>query len=194
MPEAFKDEADDFFSNKLAKVYSIYQKLLSERNGLDFDDLLMKTAFLLRDCPKFAASLTSVIKYLLIDEYQDTNHAQYTIAKYLACHHNNICAAGDPDQSIYRWRGADIRNILAFEKDWPDATVVKLEENFRSGANILKKADNLIACNKNRKEKILVPTKDRAGHVDVSGYADEAAGSTDDSCRRLRNSPGKGDP
>ncbi|MBN1975632.1 MAG: UvrD-helicase domain-containing protein [Sedimentisphaerales bacterium] len=173
-PALFKSEADDFFSNKLAKVYEIYQKLLSERNGLDFDDLLMKTAVLLRDCPEVCNELNQRFRYLLIDEYQDTNHAQYTISKYLVCHHNNICVAGDPDQSIYRWRGADIRNILAFEKDWPAATVVKLEENFRSGANILKKADNLIACNKNRKEKTLIPTKSEPGYVDVSCYSDEA--------------------
>ena len=174
-PDSFMIEAQDFFSSKLAKVYSIYQKLLTERNGLDFDDLLMKTAFLLRDNEDVCRELNERFKYLLIDEYQDTNHAQYIISKYLVRHHNNICAAGDPDQSIYRWRGADIRNIMAFEKDFPNATVVKLEENFRSGANILRKADNLIACNKNRKEKILIPTKLIKGSVDVSGYVDETA-------------------
>ena len=173
-PESFKAEAYDFFSSKLSKVYSNYQKLLSERNGLDFDDLLMKVAFLLRDCPEVRDELNNRYKYLLIDEYQDTNHAQYTIAKYLASSHNNICAAGDPDQSIYRWRGADIKNILAFETDYSNAMVVKLEENFRSGAAILRKADNLIAYNKNRKVKVLVPTKAEPGFVDVSGYSDEA--------------------
>ncbi len=173
-PESFKAEAFDFFSSKLAKVYSNYQQLLSERNGLDFDDLLMKVALLLRDCTEVRNELNNRYKYLLIDEYQDTNHAQYTIAKYLASSHNNILAAGDPDQSIYRWRGADIKNILAFEKDYPNATVVKLEENFRSGASILRKADNLIAYNKNRKVKVLVPTKSEPGFVDVCGYSDEA--------------------
>ena len=173
-PESFKTESYDFFSSKLSEVYTNYQKLLSERNALDFDDLLMKVAFLLRDCTQVREELNNRYRYLLIDEYQDTNHAQYTIAKYLASAHNNICAAGDPDQSIYRWRGADIRNILAFETDYPNAMVVKLEENFRSGAAILKKADNLIAYNKNRKVKVLVPTKTEPGFVDVSGYADEA--------------------
>ncbi|MBN2589380.1 MAG: UvrD-helicase domain-containing protein [Sedimentisphaerales bacterium] len=173
-PETFKAEAYDFFSNKLSKVYSHYQQLLSERNGLDFDDLLMKVAFLIRDCTEVRDELNNRYKYLLIDEYQDTNHAQYTIAKYLASSHNNICAAGDPDQSIYRWRGADIKNILAFETDYPNAMVVKLEENFRSGESILRKADNLIAYNKNRKVKVLVPTKTEPGFVDVSGYSDEA--------------------
>ncbi len=173
--QTFQDEADDFFSSKLAKVYSIYQRLLGERNGLDFDDLLMKTAFLLQGNADVCRELNERFRYLLIDEYQDTNHAQYVISKYLVCHHNNICAAGDPDQSIYRWRGADIRNIMAFEKDFPNATVVKLEENFRSAAAILKKADNLIACNKNRKEKVLIPTKQEKGSVNVTGFVDETA-------------------
>ena len=101
--------------------------------------------------PNVRSELNNRFKFLLVDEYQDTNHAQYQIAKYLAIEHGNICVTGDPDQSIYRWRGADIGNILAFEKDWPNATVVKLEENFRSAANILALADMLIAANKRRK-------------------------------------------
>ena len=174
-PLSFQKEADDFFSHRLADIYTIYQKLLSERNGLDFDDLLMKTAFLLRDNPQVTEQLNNRFRYLLIDEYQDTNHAQYIIAKYLVSHHNNICAAGDPDQSIYRWRGADIRNILDFEQDWPYAEVIKLEENFRSAPDILQKADNLIACNKNRKKKVLIPTKQHQGSVTITGCLDEAA-------------------
>ena len=170
----FREEADDYFSDKLADIYLAYQDILRERNGLDFDDLLMKTAFLLRDCSDVCDELNDKFKFLLIDEYQDTNHAQYKIAKYLVSRHNNICATGDPDQSIYRWRGADIRNIMAFEKDWPDATIVKLEENFRSSADILTIADNLIACNKNRKEKKLVPVKPASGEVNISAFEDEA--------------------
>jgi DNA helicase-2/ATP-dependent DNA helicase PcrA len=172
--ESFRTEAEDFFSVKLAEIYHAYQNILSERNGLDFDDLLMKTAFLLRDCPDVCDELGERFQFLLIDEYQDTNHAQYKIARALASQHNNICATGDPDQSIYRWRGADIRNILAFEHDWPDATVVKLEENFRSAANILVVADSLIAYNRNRKEKKLVPIKPDSQDVDFSSYEDEA--------------------
>jgi len=171
--ESFKAEAEDFFSVKLAEIYQAYQDILRERNGLDFDDLLMKTAFLLRDCPEVCDELCERFKFLLIDEYQDTNHAQYKIARALASRHNNICATGDPDQSIYRWRGADIRNILAFEHDWPDATVVKLEENFRSSANILMMADALIAYNRNRKEKKLVPVKPETRDVDIAAYEDE---------------------
>lgn len=173
--ESFKADSYDFFSTKLAEVYMSYQSVLSELNGLDFDDLLMKTAFLLRDCPDVCRELAERFKFLLIDEYQDTNHAQYSIAKALASSHNNICATGDPDQSIYRWRGADIRNILAFESDWPDAAVVKLEENFRSTSNILAVADHLIAFNRNRKIKKLVPTKSEGQDISVMGYEDENA-------------------
>jgi len=171
--DSFKAQADDFFSKKLVNVYARYQKLLTERNALDFDDLLMKAALLLQNSPDVCKELGSRFKFLLIDEYQDTNHAQYKIAKLLASNHNNICVTGDPDQSIYRWRGADIRNILAFEEDWPDATVVKLEENFRSAANILEIADNLIAVNQKRKQKRLIPTRPRGKDVVVEVYEDE---------------------
>jgi DNA helicase-2/ATP-dependent DNA helicase PcrA len=172
--KSFMNEADDFFSKTLAQIYLGYQDILTERNGLDFDDLLMKTAFLLQDCPDVCSELGERFKFLLIDEYQDTNHAQYKIAKTLVSQHNNICATGDPDQSIYRWRGADIRNILAFEKDWPNATVVKLEENFRSTPNILAIADNLIAFNQNRKIKKLIPTKPSDKEVAIDVFEDEA--------------------
>ncbi|MHC4104717.1 MAG: ATP-dependent helicase, partial [Planctomycetota bacterium] len=172
--ESFKNDANDFFSNTLSEIYLGYQNILSERNGLDFDDLLMKTAFLLQDCPDVCCELGEHFKFLLIDEYQDTNHAQYRIAKLLASHHNNICATGDPDQSIYRWRGADIRNIMAFENDWPNATIVKLEENFRSTPNILAIADSLIAFNQNRKVKKLIPTRSLDKDVVVDVFEDEA--------------------
>jgi len=171
--DSFKANAEDFFSRTLAQIYACYQRILTERNSLDFDDLLMKTAYLLRDCPDICSELGNRFKFLLIDEYQDTNHAQYVIARLLVSAHNNICATGDPDQSIYRWRGADIRNILAFESDWPDATIVKLEENFRSTTNILEVADSLISFNRNRKEKKLVPTKPRGKDVVVDTFEDE---------------------
>jgi len=171
---SFKNIADDFFSKTLAEVYVRYQSILSERNGLDFDDLLMKAAFLLRDCPDVCSELGNRFKFLLIDEYQDTNHAQYRMAKALVSEHNNICATGDPDQSIYRWRGADIRNILQFEKDWPNAVIVKLEENFRSRPKILELADKLIANNQNRKLKRLIPTKPPAANIVMSVSEDES--------------------
>jgi DNA helicase-2/ATP-dependent DNA helicase PcrA len=171
--ESFRTEADDFFTRTLAEVYLGYERLLRQRNGLDFDDLLLKTAFLLRDCPDVCSQLGNRFRFLLIDEYQDTNHAQYRIARALVAQHSNICATGDPDQSIYRWRGADIRNIMAFEEDWPEATVVKLEENFRSTPTILSAADCLIAFNQNRKEKKLIATRAEGEPILVTGFEDE---------------------
>ncbi len=170
----FKAIADDFFTQALCRIYDRYQSILAQQNALDFDDLLMKTAFLLQSCPDVCGELSNRFKFLLIDEYQDTNRAQYVIAKALVSQHNNICATGDPDQSIYRWRGADIRNIINFERDWPNAVVVKLEENFRSTPNILTVADNLIVHNQNRKEKKLVPTKQAAKDAVISVFEDEA--------------------
>jgi DNA helicase-2/ATP-dependent DNA helicase PcrA len=171
--DSFKEQADDFFSEILAKVYTRYQQILRQNNALDFDDLLMDTAVLLQNSPDLCAELGDRFRFLLVDEYQDTNRAQYRIAKALVSAHNNICVTGDPDQSIYRWRGADIRNILAFEQDWPNATVVKLEENFRSTANILQAADNLIAYNRKRKQKRLVPVRPTGKGVTVSSLTDE---------------------
>ena len=172
--EAFEGMADDFFSTCLAKIYTHYQQTLFENNALDFDDLLMKTAFVLEQNSEVRDELSNRFKYLLIDEYQDTNHAQYRIAQSLAAKHDNICVTGDPDQSIYRWRGADISNILAFEKDWPDATVVKLEENFRSTPQILEAADKLIAANTSRKQKTLIPTIDCGSEPEIIPCEDEA--------------------
>ncbi|MHC4866654.1 MAG: ATP-dependent helicase, partial [Planctomycetota bacterium] len=171
--EGFQDQAEGFFERTLAKVYAQYQRILSENNALDFDDLLMETALLLQRSPEVRGELGDRFKFLLVDEYQDTNHAQYRIARDLASGHNNICVTGDPDQSIYAWRGADIRNILAFEEDWPDAAVVKLEENFRSTANILKTADCLIAYNQKRKAKKLVPTRPDGEDVRLTLLEDE---------------------
>ncbi|MCJ7728673.1 MAG: UvrD-helicase domain-containing protein, partial [Sedimentisphaerales bacterium] len=171
--DTFKTEADDFLRKTLAKIYARYQQILAEHNALDFDDLLTKTAFLLQDNGEVRSELSNRFRFLLIDEYQDTNRAQYVIAKALVCAHNNICAAGDPDQSIYRWRGADIRNILAFEEDWPNTTVVKLEENFRSRPEILEAADKLIAKNQNRKLKKLIPTKPPVADIVITEFEDE---------------------
>ncbi|MFH1616090.1 MAG: UvrD-helicase domain-containing protein [Planctomycetota bacterium] len=171
--DSVAERADDYFTKMLSRVYKQYQQVLAENNALDFDDLLCKTAWLMRDYPDVRSELGSRYRFLLIDEYQDTNHAQYQIAKGIALEHGNICVTGDPDQSIYRWRGADIANILIFEKDWPNATVVKLEENFRSAANILTLADKLIANNRKRKAKILIPTKPADAQIAVEGFTDE---------------------
>ncbi len=174
-PEKIESEYEDFFSKMLARVYRRYQDKLAELNAMDFDDLLAKTAYLLSENDQVRSELSNRYRFLLIDEYQDTNNAQYMIAKLLASEHHNICATGDPDQSIYRWRGADIRNILAFEKDWPDAVSIKLEENFRSSSNILEVADKLIAYNRHRKVKRLVPTLPPSKGIEVRCYDDERA-------------------
>lgn len=187
--DTFEKQADDFFSKTLSKIYSRYQQILKDLNAVDFDDLLMKVAFLLENNTAVREELGNRYKYLLIDEYQDTNHAQYRIAKALASSHNNICATGDPDQSIYRWRGADIRNILDFERDWPNAVVVRLEENFRSAPCILEVADRLIANNQSRKEKRLIATRPPAGRVLIEPYEDEAgeAAGVAENIRQLVN-------
>ncbi|HEV56961.1 MAG TPA: hypothetical protein ENN87_05625 [Phycisphaerales bacterium] len=171
--DSVAERADDFYTKALAQAYRAYQARLAANNAVDFDDLLVKTAFLLRDHPEIRQVLSDRYRYLLVDEYQDTNHAQYQIAKGLALAHRNLCVTGDPDQSIYRWRGADIENILVFEKDWPDAVVVKLEENFRSRPHILQCADRLIAFNQRRKAKTLIPTREPAETAVVVHNADD---------------------
>jgi len=154
-PEQFAQKTEDFFGRKVAAVYREYEKVLKAGNAMDFDDLLVKMAYLMRDRSDIRELLARRYRYILIDEYQDTNHAQYVLAHGIAMEHENICATGDPDQSIYAWRGADIHNILDFEKDYPNAKVVLLEENYRSTGPILAAASRLIANNTQRKDKIL---------------------------------------
>jgi len=153
--ESFARNARGFADQRYALVYKHYEKLLKQNKALDFDDLLLRTAEAFRDHPDILAELQERFRYILIDEYQDTNHSQYIVAHGLALSHRNICVVGDPDQSIYAWRGADIRNILDFETDYPDATVIKLEQNYRSTQTILDIASTLIARNRQRKEKRL---------------------------------------
>src|SRR5690606_5812637 len=121
----------------VARVYAAYEKVLQEQNAVDFDDLLLKTAWMLRDHPDLRDQLEDRYRYVLVDEYQDTNHAQYMIARLLAMRGENLCVTGDPDQSIYAWRGANLHNILQFEEDFPSAQVVRLEQNYRSTPQIL---------------------------------------------------------
>ncbi len=153
--QQFSSSATDFYSKQVARVYVKYQQLLEANNALDFDDLMLRTAQAFRDHPQILRELQDRFKYVLIDEYQDTNHAQYILAHALAQKHGNMCVVGDPDQSIYAWRGADIRNILEFERDYPSAKVVKLEQNYRSTKKILALAGELIAKNRQRKDKRL---------------------------------------
>lgn len=152
---AFARQAGDFYEQKVADIYSRYEQKLQLNNALDFDDLLMLSIKLLQENKGVREKYQERFDYLLVDEYQDTNHAQYLLTKFLAAKHRNICVVGDADQSIYGWRGADIQNILDFEKDYPDAKVIKLEQNYRSTQIILDAANAVIENNTGRKPKNL---------------------------------------
>jgi len=154
-PEAFAREASTWYRQEVARVYRLYQAKLKKLNALDFDDLIMQVVTLFSHHPEVLASYQRQFRYVLVDEYQDTNHSQYRLVKQLVAGHNNICVVGDPDQSIYRWRGADIQNILDFEKDFPAARVIRLEQNYRSTQTILEAANAVIANNEGRKPKNL---------------------------------------
>jgi len=155
-PEEFKKiNEKDFRKNKIADVYLLYQKRLKNSNALDFDDLIFKTVELFKKEPEVLRFYQNKFKYIMVDEYQDTNKAQYQLVKMLAAGHRNIFVVGDDDQCVYEWRGADIRNILDFEKDYPEAKVIKLEENYRSKGNILNAANSVIKNNSQRKNKVL---------------------------------------
>lgn len=152
---AFARQAGDFYEQKVADIYSRYEQKLQLNNALDFDDLLMLSIKLLQENKEVREKYQDRFDYLLVDEYQDTNHAQYLLTKFLAAKHRNICVVGDADQSIYGWRGADIQNILDFERDYPDAKVIKLEQNYRSTQIILDAANAVIENNTGRKPKNL---------------------------------------
>jgi len=142
-----------YFDEVVGRVYQRYQELLGESKALDFDDLLMKAVHLFRQHPEVLARYQNRYHHVLVDEFQDTNIVQYVLAKQLAGKYRNICVVGDPDQSIYSWRFADMRNILSFESDFPDAKVVYLEQNYRSTKTILEVAEGVISANRQRKEK-----------------------------------------
>ncbi len=153
--DAFEEEASDFYTKSIAKIYRAYENILRGNDAVDFDDLLLKTAQLLHLDEEVRQSLQDRYQYLMIDEYQDTNHTQFVIANSIAKNHRNICVVGDPDQSIYAWRGADIANILEFEEQYNDAAVVPLGRNFRSTGHIVNTSALLIEHNTQRKEKKL---------------------------------------
>lgn len=145
----------DFRLKKIAELYQLYQDRLKENNALDFDDLIFKTVMLFRGFPEVLEKYQDRFHYIMVDEYQDTNASQYQLVKLLAAKYGNLCAVGDDDQSIYGWRGADIRNILDFEKDFKNTQVIKLEQNYRSTQNILDSANTVIRNNNARKAKSL---------------------------------------
>jgi DNA helicase-2/ATP-dependent DNA helicase PcrA len=153
--DAYRSEGGGYFEECVAKVYAEYEKGLVSNNALDFDDLIMRAVWLLRENREVLDAYSRRFEHILVDEYQDTSHAQYELVNLLSSHHRNICVVGDDDQSIYGWRGADITNILDFEKDHPDALVLRLEQNYRSTKSILEAAHDVVSRNVRRKDKKL---------------------------------------
>ena len=176
-PTTYATLARGFFQEIAAKVYPQYQKALKDNSALDFDDLIMETIRLFEEHPTVLAHYQTYFKFILVDEYQDTNRAQYVFIKKLAETHKNICVVGDPGQSIYAWRGADIRNILQFEKDYPNAKIVKLEQNYRSTQKIITAAYELISHNASH-PKMTLWTDNKEGDniqlVEADSEVDEA--------------------
>ncbi|HZO62106.1 MAG TPA: UvrD-helicase domain-containing protein [Gaiellaceae bacterium] len=154
-PEDYLSRVESFYDQTVADAYRLYQKRLHDSNAMDFDDLLMLTVEVLERFPEALQRWQKAFRYVLVDEYQDTNHAQYRLLQLLAGKHRNLMVVGDPDQSIYAFRGADIRNILEFERDFPETKVIPLEQNYRSTNTILGAANAVIANNRERKEKTL---------------------------------------
>lgn len=175
--KAFATQASDFYEQKVADVYALYQEKLRENNAVDFDDLLFLAVRLLQEKEDVREKYQSRFQYILVDEYQDTNHAQYALTKILAARWRNICVVGDADQSIYAWRGADIRNIIDFTRDYPDAASIKLEQNYRSTKNILHAANAVIDNNESRPKKTLWtenPAGNKIIHYQAQTEHDEA--------------------
>lgn len=187
MPQAYEAKASDYFAITVAKVYYLYQQRLRAANAVDFDDLLLIPALALRHDAELRAELDSRFRFLLVDEYQDTNAAQYEIARRLSIECPNLCVVGDPDQSIYKWRGSDIRNILDFERDFPTAKTITLDRNYRSTPAILATASALISHNKHRKPKALVPTIAEGSKVHVLTF-ETGLLEAEQVCARIKDS------
>ena len=186
-PEDYAQRVSSYFEEIVQRVYQRYQELLSRGQGVDFDDLLMKTVQLFRSHPKISTRYQSRYVHILVDEFQDTNIAQYELMKQLAGKYRNLCVVGDPDQSIYSWRFADLRNILSFEKDYPEAKVVFLEQNYRSTKTILEVASDVISANVLRKpKKLWTENEDGASVTVIESYnADEEAQSVVNEIEKL---------
>ncbi|MBL8851301.1 MAG: UvrD-helicase domain-containing protein [Planctomycetaceae bacterium] len=169
----YEEQSADHWQAAVVRVYPAYQRWLLASNAVDFDDLLLHTAVLLAENDELRSQLDERYRYIIVDEYQDTNRAQYQIVSALSQIHRNLCVTGDPDQSIYGWRGARIENILRFEGDYPDARVVRLEENFRSTQSIVRSADRLIGHNRKRKAKRLVTDNPEGEPVSLLCFRNE---------------------
>lgn len=172
-PEEIAEGAQDYFEETVAKIYTLYQEKLTGLNGCDFGDLIMKAVQLFNAHPSVLSSWQDRFRYILIDEYQDTNHAQYSFVNQLADKYKQITVVGDPDQSIYAWRGANIENILNFEEDYPKCCILKLEQNYRSTQNILDSANSLIQKNAARKPKNLWTENDEGEKISLYEATDE---------------------
>ena len=167
-PADVRQSGFSFREEQIARIFERYVQLLAQASALDFDDLLLRTVDLVETSDRVRERYATRFRYLLVDEYQDTNRPQYLLIRRLAERHRNLCVVGDPDQSIYKWRGADLRNILDFERDFPEATIVRLEQNYRSTEVILDAASAVIQQNRNRKDKRL--WTDRAGGRQILYY------------------------
>lgn len=171
--EEYKKRAQNFFEEKIALIYEDYQNKLKQLNALDFDDLIFYTVKIFQKDSKILNKYQNKFKYILVDEYQDTNFSQYVLINLLAQQNKNICVVGDIDQAIYSWRGADFRNILNFEKDYPEAKIIMLEENYRSTKNILKAAEAIIQKNLLRKDKKLLTQNLEGDKIIIIGAENE---------------------
>lgn len=184
-PAEMKSSGWSLRDQQVSKVYETYLRVLNDAGALDFDDLLLKTVELMETSERVRDFYARKFRYILIDEYQDTNRPQYMLIKRLADYHRNLCVVGDPDQSIYKWRGADLRNILDFEQDFPEAAIVKLEQNYRSTQVILDAASAVISKNKNRKDKRLWTDK-KGGELIVYVRAGDEIEEADYITRAIR--------
>lgn len=190
-PGEYATLANDFTEERTAKIYSLYQERLRASHAVDFDDLLMLTVLLFREKPQALRYYQDLWRYVLVDEYQDTNHAQYQIVNFLTQRRGNLSVVGDDDQSIYRWRGADLNNILDFERDHPACKVIKLEQNYRSTQNILDAAGGVVGNNLGRKGKTLW-TERPAGVPIILYQARDDQGEADFVVRTIRNLSAEG--
>jgi DNA helicase-2/ATP-dependent DNA helicase PcrA len=189
--DMIKEAGNDFFKGKVAQIYQCYDKKLKDANALDFDDIIVKTVQLLKQEPDVLHYYQNKFRYVMVDEYQDTNHAQYVLTSLLAGGYQNICVVGDDDQSIYKFRGANVTNILEFEKNYPKAITIRLEQNYRSTQNILSVANELIRNNYNRKGKELWTDNGTGSKIKLH-RSDSQEGEADYIARTILNGVEKG--
>src|SRR2546426_8415945 len=195
-PQEVYLQSADPKTERVAQIYAEYRKELAKANALDFDDLLLESVRLLKAVPAVREYYNRRFQYILIDEYQDTNRPQYELMRLLAGSRHNVCAVGDEDQSIYSWRGADIRNILEFEKDFPEAKIIRLEQNYRSTQNILEAASAVVANNVRRKGKNLWTSRQggaKIGYYEAPDGENEALFAADAINRYVRETAERGE-